>query len=409
MKSKLAMAALAAPFLLGAMTTDVAAKGMPSKAEMWEMLQRQQQEIEALKSRLASTQKTVEDSQQEIASNRDGVAKNQEDLQGVSAPVGGEGLKIADRLSISGSVQMQATHTDTYAGVDSSDIAVSEAVLAFDAKLNDWATANVTLKYEDDSTGASTAINVDEARIYIGDTEEFPVYFKTGLYAVNFGSYETNMISDPITKTLGETNEGTVEVGFSYRGLSGSMYAFNGDVEKTGTHDTIQQGGLNIGYEYSNDRMSASAGVGYITSIEDSGGISGIVGAAIVDRIGGITANAGISVGPVSLLAEYTAATSSFQTTELMWNTKGARPTAFNVEAAYGFNIFGKDTTIAASYQDTDEALALGLPEQRYQAAVAVDVLENLNMALEFQHDEDYASGDTGGGVAAATALEASF
>ncbi|MBF0590342.1 MAG: hypothetical protein HQL53_14570, partial [Magnetococcales bacterium] len=79
-------------------------------------------------------------------------------------------------------------------------------------------------------------------------------------------------------------------------------------------------------------------------------------------------------------------------------------PSMWSVEAAYGFDLKGKGTTVAASYQQTDEALALGLPESRYQAGITVGIMDNLDVSLEWRHDQDYDVGDTGGGATAATA-----
>lgn len=46
-----------------------------------------------------------------------------------------------------------------------------------------------------------TPLSVDEATMTIGKT----VYFKAGQYALPFGNFNSNMISDPITVDIDET------------------------------------------------------------------------------------------------------------------------------------------------------------------------------------------------------------
>ena len=76
----------------------------------------------------------------------------------------------------------------------------------------------------------------------------------------------------------------------------------------------------------------------------------------------------------------------------------GAEPSAFNTEVGYGFTIAGKDAAVAVAYQETGEAVALGLPEKRFAAAISVDVMENTALSFEWAHDDDYSTSDGGTG-----------
>jgi len=94
----------------------------------------------------------------------------------------------------------------------------------------------------------------------------------------------------------------------------------------------------------------------------------------------------------------------AFKIAELAFNGMGAKPTAWNLEAAYAINAGGRDVTVAATVQGTKEALALGLPELRYGAAVTVGVLEHAAVTAEYLHDEDYGAGNGGTGDSGHTA-----
>ena len=91
-----------------------------------------------------------------------------------------------------------------------------------------------------------------------------------GRMYVPFGSYESNMVSDPLTLDLGETSETAIMVGMESGNISGSLYTFSGDTDETSAtdNDALSFGG-NITYRTDTLWMGAS----YISNIADSDGI----------------------------------------------------------------------------------------------------------------------------------------
>ncbi len=71
--------------------------------------------------------------------------------------------------------------------------------------------------------------------------------FTGGRFTVPFGSYETNMISDPLTLEIGETGEDALMVGFEAAGFYGSFYVFNGDTNEGGGDENIEHFGATVG------------------------------------------------------------------------------------------------------------------------------------------------------------------
>ena len=65
------------------------------------------------------------------------------------------------------------------------------------------------------------------------------------------------------------------------------------------------------------------------------------------------------------------------------------KPKAWNIEAGYTMDVQGRETTFAIAYQGTDD-LEGALPEERYMASVGVALAENVGLAVEYAHDEDY-------------------
>jgi len=314
--------------------------------------------------------------------------------------------KINERVTLSGVVEVEASSAEDFDGVATSDITLATVGLGLDAEITEWVNAHLLLLYEEDDT---EPMDLDKGTITLGNLEKFPIYLTAGKMYVPFGSFESNMISDPLTLELGETRESAAQVGFEASGFYGFFYAFNSDINETGDDDKIASFGANAGYGYLNDKMSLDLGIGWINNIAAADNLSGYFDDAgiteVQDYPAGLTAHLTLGYGPFMLIGEYLGALNAFDASELDFNGRGAEPSAWNFEAAYTRAIKGKETTFAVGYQKTDEALALELPEERILGCIGVEIWENTSLALEYLHDEDYSvnEGGTGNDANAAT------
>ncbi|MBF0620825.1 MAG: LbtU family siderophore porin [Magnetococcales bacterium] len=371
-KSAKHLVSIAALTLATGFAGQALATGMPSQAEMWQIIQRQQQEIESLKGQVTETQTEVQAVKE-------------------AAPVAGPNW--SDKVSIGGVVEVEASHGDDgYGGPTASDIAVATVELSIDAQVNDWVNANVVLLYEDGAT-----LDLDSATITIGNAERNPMFVTAGKTAVPFGNFSTNLVSDPVTLELGETVEDIVQVGFESNGINGSVYVFNGDVDKNGDDNVVAQFGANLGYSMETDSFGLEAGVSYISSLDDGDLVADTHGDVAVDeRVGAWSVYGIATIGQFQLVGEYLAAAEEFDAA--VTNLAGTKPEAWNVELAYSLELSGMETVLAVGYQGADDAAALGIPETKWLAAASVGIFENTSLAFEFAHSEDFevAEGGTG-------------
>jgi hypothetical protein len=209
---------------------------------------------------------------------------------------------------------------------------------------------------------------------------------------VPFGNFETNMISDPLTLEISETQETALQVGFEAAGAYGSVFAFNGDTNEGGGDSQIEQFGANLGYTYEQEGFSLDVGISYMNSMGDSDGLSGILeeeDMLEVDYVDGFGAYAVAAIGPFSLIGEYITALDDFG------DEDDSQPMAFSVEAGYTFDLSGMESTIALAYQGTDD-MAGNLPESRILASFGIGIFDGTNLAFEYAHDEDYDLSDGG-------------
>jgi hypothetical protein len=308
---------------------------------------------------------------------------------------------ITDSVEISGLVEVELNSTnDDINDEDTSDITLATVEIGIDASLSEWASAHLLFLYEEGEE--SDHITVDEGTITVGNIRKFPVYLTAGKMYVPFGSFESNMISDPLTLEIGETRDTAVQVGFESGSFYGSVYAYNGDVNETDEDDKIDTFGVNAGYGMENEQMALDVGWGWTNNIGDSDALGDHIDAtsfgSVDDYVAGLSFHAVFTTGPFMVIGEYVTALDDFEATELAFKGDGAEPEAWNIEIGYTTEFFNRETTFAIGYQGTDEALALGLPEERYLVAASLGIFDNTALSLEWAHDEDYDDSDGGTG-----------
>ena len=299
------------------------------------------------------------------------------------------GHMINKYVDFTGLIEVEGSSSEDFAGVSESDFELASVELGFVGKITDWAAAHLTILYEE---GGDDGVLIDDAHIILGNTERFPLYLNAGRLYVPFGNFTTNMISDPLTLEIAETQETALQVGFEAAGAYGSVFAFNGDTDEGGGDRQIEQFGANIGYILEQDGFSFDVGMSYMNSMGDSDGLSGILEEKDMldaDYVGGIGAYAIAHIGPVSFIGEYITALDDFD------DTDDSQPMAFNAEAGYIFDISGMESTVAVAYQGTDD-MAGNLPESRILASFGIGIFEETTLAFEYAHDEDYDEADGG-------------
>ena len=299
------------------------------------------------------------------------------------------------RLSFSGAVEVEAGFENGYGDENTSDITLATVEVGLEAKVCDWAVANVVLLWQEDDT---PQVEVDEGTITLGNTEKTPIYLAAGKFVVPFGSYETNMISDPLTLEIGETPQSAVQLGLEHpSGFTASVYTFNGDIDEDGEDDKIKCFGANVGYGLEGDNMAIDIGAGWINNIADSDGLGGWIddsGFNLKDYVGGLTGHVILTFTPFMVIGEYVAAMDDIEFTN---NPKLESPSAYNIELGYTFELMGKETTLGVAYQGTDKCGGI-LPETRLVASIGVGLGENVAVALEYAHNDDYDVSDGGTG-----------
>ena len=368
--------------------------------------------LERLEAQNRALEETVRRHEATIAEQRAMTAGTPERLEALEENL--EDKRIAEEgagagawfrnIEIAGLVEVEASYVSPYEGDSESDIILATVELAISSQVNDWVEVGVSFLYEEDETD----LEVDEAYIRLANLDASPVFLTAGQIYVPFGTYETNLVSDPLTLEIGEARESAIQLGFVQGEFSGSVYAFNGDHKVDGDNE-IGSWGANLGFAHEEEARAWAFGVGYISDLGDSDTLQDIIdenldGVGIDDpseRTGGWTISAVGAFGPFSLIGEYLAATEEFDADALSFDGDGAKPSAWNIEAGYSFEVMGRESIAAIAYQGTREALGIDLPEERWLLGWSVEIFDNTALSFEWAHDSDYGESDGGTGESA--------
>ena len=341
-----------------------------------ERLQRMEQRIRYLEERVAAQDRTIVEKDKRIS-----------ELKGLQ-----EGWFNA--LEVSGAVEIEAAHVTPEEGDSTSGLEAATVDLAFAAELNDWVSAEAALTMDEG------AIVVDSATATLA-LPDSPISLTLGKQGLPFGVYESNLISDPLTKELGDTAEDAAVVAFDSGGVTASAFLFKGENDREDS-GRIEDFGAAVGWAMEVDRVSVGFNLSWINDIGESDTLEGTETKG-ADMVPGGAASAILSVGGATVIGEYVTALEDFSAAELAFNGAAARPSAAGLEAAYGFEVAGTEVTVATAWQSTGEAAGL-LPESRFLVGTSIGIAEGLSLSLEWARERDYDTGDGGSGETTDTA-----
>jgi len=331
-------------------------------------------------------------------------------------------LPYHSHLLLSGIIEAQANYFNHGGGPSTTDIDVTNVSL--DATIfgpSDWLLGFIEFTYDNsspknngifESTSNFRTLNsrvlVNKAFITIGNFAQSPFYGTVGQYYVPFGTYSTVMISDPLTKSLARTKARAIQLGFQQQesnAFYGAAYIFRGDSHANSVAK-VSTGGLNLGYKFDGGTVKGNFGGGVIANLADSVGMQ--LGNTefqnneqITHRVPAYNARGTLSLcSHLDLIGEFITASTRFNPNDMSFNGHGAKPSAFDLEAAYSFPILdNKPSSIGIGYAKTNQALAVGLPLTRTSLVFNTSLLRNTLQSLELRHDRQYAASDRATGA----------
>lgn len=340
---------------------------------------------QSVEERLLNMEKRIRQLEERVSAQDKVIAEKDKQISRLTG-----GNKWFEAVEIGGEIDLRGIVTSPPEGANETDLVVDTLELGIGARVNDWVKGEVALLYEQ-----GESLDVDTATVTIGPPEGAWSLMGGQLY-LPFGAFETNLISDPLTLDIGETRQTALQFDLTTGALSWSAFIFKGDSPE-GDENRIQGAGGAVGFSFEKENFEFGLNVSYINDLGDSDGLQDVIETSI-DRARGLSASAMLKIGSITILGEYLGAMDEFHAAEVAFGDYGAKPSAWMVEAAYGFELAGKEATLAASHQTTNEALALELPKKRVLVGLSAEVMEGLSLGVEWARDTDYSIKDGGTG-----------
>lgn len=271
-----------------------------------------------------------------------------------------------------------------------------DAGITFEGEIKENLTATVAILADQENLDDASAFSlIDEA--YFSQQWQSRLSLKAGRSYINFGNYDTALISDPATLIFGEVQTNLIELGHTYKGFNYSIYAYNTashQVEE-GEKAGINAYGVSASYEVENYTLGAS----YVSNIAPSSSVDLDDTKQLQKQVGAYALYGKIQLQGFGIYASYMQGTDDFDLEDASYlsGTKKFNPMALNVETTYAHELMGKEWTFALSYQKqkglTDGTL---MPSTILLAGLNIALDENTQLALEYRHAMDEKQSDGG-------------
>ena len=302
---------------------------------------------DAVEDRLAVAEKRVKYLEQRVASQDQVIAEK-----------GSEEDGWFNSVEIGGAIEVQLASTNA-AGEDGTiagELATAELGIA--AAINDeW--------------GGEIVVENDDGTIALADA--FLTYEPAGAgfsatagdTGVPFGVYDTNLISDPLPKSIGDTGGASLALSGETGPANWSLFALNAD-------QFADIFGVAAGFAVEGGEATFGASVSWINDLS---------GSEVALEAMGMAASANVSLGPASAIVEYVTAFDA--------QDSQAEPSAWSIEGAYGLALGDTEATLAVGYSATSDGDAAGLAETLMLLGISVGVWENVGVSLEWAREDN--------------------
>lgn len=310
--------------------------------------------------------------------------------------------QINQYLTLHGLLEAEVYYAKPDGGDEESDLSLATAELSVEVTLNDFVGGHLTLLYEEED-GEDDDIDVDEAVISLNSTGQLfgqSPSLHVGRMYVPFGMFNSDMISDPLTLELGETQDTA-----ALFVLEGDLWTlktgvFNGDTDTDGENNNIDSWIFSLEVAA---RENLSFGVSYISDLAESDNELVQNAALYSSSVAGASAFLSAHCGQFGFEAEYVTALENFDSAMVAngEDLTGKRPEAWNLELAW---MPSDQIQVAARYE---EARDFQDDVRRYGVTVSYGLHEHVLVALEYLHaDSDVDEDDPVNVVTAQLALE---
>lgn len=297
-----------------------------------------------------------------------------------------------DHPVVTGLFELETAMANKGSGSVTTPPGMSNNELEFNVPISGSFGALARFKHEDQVSG------IDEAylRYQFGDSKQFRIV--AGTAYLPFGQFETSLISDPLTLTVGKTRSLALALTSENGQWLTSIFALP-DSDAAGAGDTMA-GGAGVRYQRGEDWHGYAFGFSAISNIIAADGVASALGnpGANAKPVPALAIDAEFGTGKYRVLLESVMTTDRFAVGDLGYVGVGAQPSAWRIELARRYQAWRVPLIATASWQQSREAVALDLPETRLAAGFAAELSGSAILAIEWARDAAYPTSVGGSG-----------
>ncbi len=287
-------------------------------------------------------------------------------------------FSLNKKITFYGALEAELSYNSPENRPDESDITLATAMFGFQADVNDHVHGHLTFLYEEDET----PLGVDEGFVSVDLKDMGPGHAKlvAGQFYLPFGGFDSEMLTDPVTLDLGETDRSALMGQYELGPVEASLAVFNGDSDPDGKNNVIDGVAASLTV---NPVKPLELGVSYISDLAETD-IELIKGTTYARSVDGISAFATLDLGPVTLSGEYLTALKTFTAGEVAaaagasGELSGEKPQAFFLEARGELT---ENLSYAVRYENSDD---FEDDLRRYGATCSWSFAKNTALSLEY-------------------------
>jgi len=286
-------------------------------------------------------------------------------------------------LNIWGALEIEAGYLDAKDLPAESDLNVATALLGLDFKINDRVEGRIALLHEE---GEEPDVALDEAHLAISWPKIMTgtATITAGKNYLPFGTFNSSMVSDPLTLELGETNKTALLTAWETDKFSFQLGVYNGDMDTTG-HDVIDNGVVAVTVS---PKRQVEFGASYICDLtETNAELLADATTVYDDNVTAASAYLSLDFSPVTMNLEYLGALKKFSEAMLTDPDRaveltGRKPRSWFIELGFAPN---DDWAIGCRY---DEAKDYQDNAVRYGATASYGLEYNTVLSLEYLYSD---------------------
>lgn len=256
----------------------------------------------------------------------------------------------------------------------SGDFSLATVELSVAQQFNQSIEANLLLLYEEEDS----PFGVDQATIGITPFTSLPITVVVGKTVIPFGKFDSQLISDPLTLEMAETNRNSLHIEIGTDQLRTTLFAFNHNQNDS---DLLVATNQSFGASAEINKEAFGVSMSYLHDLS----ATDILATNTKDIIPAIATGTYYRYGNTRFSAEYISALRRVEGDT--FDSADFRPGAYQLELAIEL----EKILLTAGLQGTSQSAALGMPRQRMLIGSNMNLRNDIDVAIQLANEKSYA------------------